>query len=344
LALVALSVVEQRYRAVMAVMGGARVTEVAAEIGVSRQSVHAWVARYRSGGLAGLADRSQRPRSSPNQASPVVEALVCELRRAHPKWGAQRIVHELMRSPAPPEPVPSRATVHRILVRHGLVVERSRRRKRSDYVRWQRPAAMALWQLDIVYGPRLVDTRTGEVREARIVTGVDDHSRYCVIARVVERATGRAVCLAFSRALERYGAPEEVLTDNGKQFTDRFGRGGEVLFDKICRRNAITHRLTKPRSPTTTGKVERFHQTLRRELLDDAPPFTGVLEAQAALDDWVCQYNTQRPHQALEIHAPVTPPSASSRPPTSSASCCRSGCRARCPPSPSRRRSSRLSR
>ena len=137
-------------------------------------------------------------------------------------------------------------------------------------MRWQRPAAMQLWQLDIVYGPRLVDTATGELREARIVTGVDDHSRFCVIARVVERATGRAVCLAFSEALQRYGAPEEVLTDNGKQFTARFGRGGEVLFDKICRRNGIAHRLTAPRSPTTTGKIERFHQTLRRELLDDA--------------------------------------------------------------------------
>jgi transposase InsO family protein len=291
----------------MAVLDGARVTEVAAEIGVSRQSVHSWVASYRDGGLAGLADRSQRPRSSPNQASAQVEALVCELRRAHPKWGAQRIVHELMRSPAPPQPVPSRATVHRILVRHGLVVGRSRRRKRSEYVRWQRPAAMALWQIDIVYGPQLVDTRTGEVREVRIVTGVDDHSRYCVIACVVERATGRAVCLAFSEALARYGVPEEVLTDNGKQFTDRFGRGGEVLFDKICRRNAIAHRLTQPRSPTTTGKIERFHQTLRRELLDDARPFTGLLEAQTAIDDWVREYNATRPHQALETRAPVTP-------------------------------------
>jgi transposase InsO family protein len=216
-------------------------------------------------------------------------------------------VHELMRGPVPPAPLPSRATVHRILVRHGLVVGRARRKKRSDYVRWQRPAAMALWQLDIVHGPWLVDTQTGEVREARIVTGVDDHSRYCVIARVTERATGRAVCLAFAAALARYGVPEEVLTDNGKQFTARFGQGGEVLFDKICRRNAITHRLTKPRSPTTTGKIERFHQTLRRELLDDASPFTSLLEAQAAIDDWIREYNAQRPHQALDVAAPVTP-------------------------------------
>jgi transposase InsO family protein len=307
LALVALSVIEQRYRAVMAVLDGASPTEVAAELGVSRQSVHAWRARYRAGGLAGLADRPSRPGSSPNQASAAVEARVCELRRAHPRWGAQRILHELMRGPRVAEPLPSRATVHRILVRHGLVITRSRRRKPSDYVRWQRPAAMQLWQLDIVYGPRLVDVATGELREGRIVTGVDDHSRFCVLARVVERATGRAICLAFSQALGRYGVPEEVLTDNGKQFTDRFGRGGEVLFDKICRRNGIAHRLTAPSSPTTTGKVERFHQTLRRELLDDAPPFTSLLQAQAAIDDWVREYNAERPHQSLETRAPVTP-------------------------------------
>jgi transposase InsO family protein len=307
LALVALSVIEQRYRAVMAVLDGAAVSEVAAEAGVSRQSVHTWVARYREAGLAGLADRSHATKSCPHQASVEVEAIVCELRRRHPKWGAQRILHELMRGPAPPDPLPSRATINRILIRHGLIVPRARRKKRSDYVRWQRPAAMQLWQLDIVYGPRLVDTITGEVRDGRIVTGLDDHSRYCVLARVVERATGRAICLAFSEALERYGVPEEVLTDNGQQFTGRFSRGGEVLFDKICRRNGITHRLTQPRSPTTTGKIERFHQTLRRELLDDARPFESVLEAQAAIDDWVRDYNAQRPHQSLELRAPVTP-------------------------------------
>src|SRR4051812_2258979 len=291
----------------MAVLDRAAVTDVAAEVGVSRQSLHAWVVRYRDAGLAGLADRSRRPRSSPSRVAAEVEARVCELRRAHPRWGAQRIVHELMRSPLVPEPMPSRATVHRILVRHGLVGERARRRKRSGYVRWPRPAAMALWQLDIVYGPMLVDTSTGELREARIETGVDDHSGYCVIARVIERATGRAICLAFTEALQRHGAPEEVLTDNGKQFTARFGRGGEALFDKICRRNAIAHRLTQPSSPTTTGKIERFHLTLRRELLDDARPFTSLLEAQAALDDWVREYNADRPHQALAIRRPVTP-------------------------------------
>src|SRR4051812_7375623 len=147
----------------MAVLDGARTTEVAAEMGVSRQSVHAWLRRYRAAGLAGLVDRSHRTVSCPHRAAVEGEAVGCELRRAHPRWGALRILHELMRAPARVEPVPSRSTVNRILVRHGLVIGRARRRKRSDYVRWQRPAAMALWQLDIVYGPMLVDTTTGEV-------------------------------------------------------------------------------------------------------------------------------------------------------------------------------------
>jgi hypothetical protein len=112
-----------------------------------------------------------------------VEALVCELRRVHPGWGALRIRHELQRKGISPEVLPSRTSINRILHRHGLVTSRRRRNKRSEYVRWQREQAMQLWQLDILLGPAIIDPVTGEVREARIVTGVDDHSRYCVNCR-----------------------------------------------------------------------------------------------------------------------------------------------------------------
>src|SRR5919108_876362 len=109
------------------------------------------------------------------------------------------------------------------------------------------------------------------------------------MAKVIERWTVRAVCLAFAEALATYGVPEEVITDNGKQFTDRFGRHGpsrgEVLFDKICRRNGITHRLTQPASPNQNGKVERFHGTLRPDLAD-LGPFLSVEQAQDAVDAW----------------------------------------------------------
>jgi transposase InsO family protein len=301
LALVELSIVEQRYRAVLAVLAGAEVTEVAGRLGVCRQTLHRWLSRYRDAGLAGLVDRSHRPVSCPHRAAVVVEAAVCELRRAHPRWGPRRIRYELGRNGCP-GPVPARMTVHRILLRHGLIDPTPRGRRRDSYRRWQRDAPMQLWQLDLVGGLMLADGA-----ECKVVTGVDDHSRYCVIASVVPRATGRAVCLAFAAALRRFGVPEEVLTDNGKQFTARFGlSGGEAMFDRICRDNGIAHRLTAPSSPTTTGKIERFHQTLRRELLDRHGPFADLAAAQAAVDVWVVEYNTDRPHQALDMDTPAS--------------------------------------
>ncbi|MBL7627680.1 IS481 family transposase [Frankia sp. CN6] len=298
-----LSRVEQRYRAVLAVEAGARVGEVAAQVGVSRQALSVWRARYRAEGLAGLADRSHRPVSCPHQASVQVETAVCELRREHPRWGPRRLLFELEKAGV--TPLPSRMTVYRILVRHGLVDPKARRRRREDYKRWQRDAPMQLWQLDIVGGV-LVAGADGQVAEVKVVTGIDDHSRYCVLATVVARPTGRAVCAAFATALAEFGVPDEVLTDNGKQFTDRFGKGGEVLFDRICRTNGIRHRLTQPASPTTTGKVERMHQTLRRELLDTGEIHPDLAAAQAALDRWRTDYNTARPHQALDMATPAS--------------------------------------
>jgi transposase InsO family protein len=306
LALVVLSVVEQRLDAVRAVLSGATVTEVAAALGVSRQSVHSWIGRYLAQGLAGLADQSHRPAYCPHQVAGEVEVIVAEMRRQHPRWGAKRIRLEMLRRP-PGVAVPSERTINRIFARQGLVSPRPRKRPRDSYRRWQRPGPMQLWQIDIVGGVMITGPGTGGLREAKVVTGVDDHSRFCVIATVTERATSRAVCLALAAALARFGVPEEILTDNGKQFTDRFGKGGEVLFDKICRKNGITHRLTAPASPTTTGKIERFHLTLRRELLDNHDCFGSIEAAQAALDAWVTGYNTDRPHQALDGRSPVTP-------------------------------------
>jgi hypothetical protein len=158
---------------------------------------------------------------------------------------------------------------------------------------------MQLWQMDITASLFLSDGR-----ECKIITGIDDHSRFCVIATV--RATARAVCSAFVTAMHTFGVPGEVLTDNGKQFTGRFGkpRPAEMLFERICRENGITQRLTKPRSPTTTGKIERLHQTLQQELLDVHEPFETIGQAQAAVDAWRQDYNADRPHQSLNMAFP----------------------------------------
>jgi transposase len=238
-----LSVSEQRYRAVLEVGAGVPVTEVAERYGVSRQSVHTWLLRYRREGVIGLEDRSHRVHSHPWRIAAGVEELVCELRRGHPGWGPRRLVFEVGRRGHQV----TRSTVYRALVRNGLVEPGSRRRRRKDYRRWERGTAMELWQLDVTASAFL--TRGAEVK---IVTGVDDHSRFCVIAKAVMRATARPVCLAFVDAMRTYGIPGEVLTDNGKVFTGRFHKPGvpvEVLFDKICRENGITYRLTKIHSP-----------------------------------------------------------------------------------------------
>jgi hypothetical protein len=141
--------------------------------------------------------------------------------------------------------------------------------------------------------------------ELKMVTGVDDHSRFCVAAGLVRRATSRAVCDVFKASMLTYGVPDEVLTDNGKVFTGRFGtHKAEVLFDRMCRENGISHKLTAPRSPTTTGKIERFHQSVRKEFLVDRT-FASLEIAQKELDQWVHDYNNERPHQALEMAVPA---------------------------------------
>jgi transposase InsO family protein len=291
---------EHRYRAVRQVLDGVPVAEVARQVGASRQSVYAWKARYEAEGLSGLAERSRRPHSSPTRMPAEVEAQICELRRAYPRWGARRIAHELESGGV--SPAPGRSSVYRVLVRNGLVAAQAQNHKRK-YRRWQRDAPMQLWQLDVMGGVFLAGGR-----ECKLVTGIDDHSRFVVIARVVEHPSGRAVCAAFTAAMARYGVPSEVLTDNGKQFTGRFTKPfpAEVLFEKICRDNGITARLTKPRTPTTTGKIERWHKSLRRELLDAAGPFADLAAAQAAIDAWVHAYNHTRPHQSLNMATPAS--------------------------------------
>ena len=293
-----LKVVEQRYQAVLQVLDGIPVTEVAERFGVARQTVHRWVARYRDGGIGGLADRSHAPKEHPWRISAEVEAVICDLRGSHRRWGPRRLVFELAKRGHPDI---SRSTVYRVLVRHGLLQPVPRRRRRDQYRRWERSAAMELWQLDVTASLFLADGR-----ECKIITGIDDHSRFCVIATVVARATARAVCLAFVTAMAEYGIPGEVLSDNGKQFTGRFGkpRPAQVLFERICRDNGITQRLTKPRSPTTTGKIERLHQTLQQELLNVHAPFASIGDAQAAVDAWRKEYNADRPHQSLSMGFP----------------------------------------
>ncbi len=293
-----MSVTEQRYKAVLAVIGDGRTLgEVARDWGISRRTMHRWLVRYEGDGLEGLTNRSHRPARCPHQMPPALEAMVLEMRRSHPYWGARRIAFELARKRV--ELTPSESAVYRCLVRAAVIDPISRQRRRETWKRWERGAPMELWQLDLVHGFLLADGTS-----AKALTGVDDHSRYCVSARLMPRERTQSVCDGFSSALKTYGVPAQVLTDNGKVFTGRFAQPPvEVLFDRICRENGVDHILTEPRSPTTTGKIERFHKTLRIEF-DTRQVFRNLKTAQEALDEWVTYYNTQRPHQALSDLTP----------------------------------------
>jgi len=136
-----LGVTERRYRAGLEVLAGVPVTEVAGRYGVSRQSVHTWLRRYRDEGPSGLADRSHKVLHHPWRIPAEVESAVCELRRAHPRWGPKRLVFEMSRRG---HGTVTRSTVYRALVRNGLIEPRSRRRRRKDYRRWERPVPMQL--------------------------------------------------------------------------------------------------------------------------------------------------------------------------------------------------------
>jgi transposase InsO family protein len=294
-----LNVVEQRYQAVLEVLDGTPVTEVALRFGVARQTVHRWVARYRESGLDGLADRSHAPRAHPWQVSADVEAFICDLRAAHRSWGPRRLVFELERRG---HPGVSRSTVYRVLVRHRMIEPLSRRRRRDQYRRWERSAAMELWQIDVTASLFLADGR-----ECKVITGIDDHSGS---ASSPPSSCGPRPARSAWRSRRPWpstASPPKcsATTASSSPGDSASPRPAEVLFERICRENGITQRLTRPRSPTTTGKIERLHQTLQRERLNVCPPFASVEDAQAAVDAWRKDYNTRRPHQSLAMVFPA---------------------------------------
>jgi len=173
--LVELGVVEQRYRAVLEVLGGAAVTDVARRYGVARQTVHGWLRRYADQGLAGLVDKSSKPDTCPHQTPAEVGVRIVEMRRAHPGWGPRTIGYHLALEGI--DPAPSRSSIYRALVRHNLVDRQQRRKRRSDYKRWERARAMELWQMDVMSGVWLADGS-----ELKVVTNVSAASA-CIPGR-----------------------------------------------------------------------------------------------------------------------------------------------------------------
>jgi transposase InsO family protein len=290
--------------AVTAHVAGERmnVSEVCRGSGVTRKTFYKWVERYRREGLAGLGERSSRPLSSPSRTPDTVEeavvALRAELMSAGMDHGAVTLQWHLARRSWPDGVrVPSASTVYRILVRHGLVEPEPRKRPKSSWRRFEAPAPNEWWQIDAMDWA----TAAGPVQ---VLNVIDDHSRAAMRSRAVGSATTLEAWTTFSQAAQQWGLPNGVLSDNGLCFSGKL-RGFEVLFEANLRDAGIRPITGRPFHPQTTGKVERFQQTLKKWLRQQ-PLAADTADLQHQLDEFCRIYNNERPHQGIGRVTPIS--------------------------------------
>jgi transposase InsO family protein len=268
-------------------------SEVARQYGVSRRWVITLVQRYLAEGEVGLAPRSRRPLRSPRRTPVEVEDEIVKLRKeldrsGHEAGAATIAFHLTQRHGASP----AVSTIWRILTARGFVTPQPHKRPKSSYTRFVAEQPNERWQLDITHWVLADDT------EVEILNLLDDHSRLCVgsHARQVFKAGDVDDC--FRHAATQHGDPATVLSDNGAVFTGRSRGQGRVALEVTLGRRGIRFRHSRPYHPQTCGKVERFHQTLKRWLAT-RPRARTLGQLQAQLDTFRGYYNTQRPHRAL---------------------------------------------
>jgi transposase InsO family protein len=289
------------------VVEGRRKSEVARDYDVSRYWVHQLVTRFQAEGEAAFVSRSRRPHSSPTATSSQLEdrivALRKELTRQGLDAGADTIRTHLARrtprsasaapTPAPTQPpVPSVATIWRILTRRGFVTPQPQKRPRSSWHRFTAEQPNQRWQADTTHW-QLADGTPVE-----ILNLLDDHSRLCLASTPRRTITGPDVVHTFQDAFVRWGIPASVLSDNGAVFTGTPRRGGRVALEVELGRLGVRFDHSRPFHPQTCGKVERFHQT-QKKWLTAQPPATTVAGLHRQLSRFRRYYNNIRPHRAL---------------------------------------------
>jgi transposase InsO family protein len=271
---------------------------VAKSHGISRSWIYELLARYRAGGYAALEPRSRRPRSCAHQVSPRVQAAVLRLRRelsaAGLDAGPQTIAHHLSRRVAK---VPSTATIWRILQRHGLITPQPHKRPRSSFIRFEAALPNELWQTDTTHWSLAGGS------DVEILNLVDDHSRLALAAVAFRTVKAADVVQVFFAAAQQHGLPAALLSDNGAVFSGA-SRGGKVLIESELERLGVRCVHSTPYHPQTCGKVERFHQTLKRFLARQPAP-QSLAHLQLQLDTFRSYYNQRRPHRALGQRTPL---------------------------------------
>jgi transposase InsO family protein len=283
------------------VLEGRSKSEVARDYDVSRQWVHQLVTRYQAEGEAAFQPRSRRPHTNIRAISAESEERIVRLRKTLDKAGydagAATIAEHLARDPDVAK-VPAVSTIWRVLTRRGFVIPQPHKRPRSAWKRFSAEQPNELWQADVTHWRLADDT------EVEILNILDDHSRVALASTARPTMTGPDVLDTFTDAFAHWGTPAAVLTDNGAIFTATPRRGGRSALQVSLGELGINYINSKPYHPQTCGKIERFHQTLKKRL-SALPPARSLTELQNQLDDFTVYYNTVRPHRALHRHTPV---------------------------------------
>jgi transposase InsO family protein len=286
-------------RLVAAVADGTiNVSAFCRELGVSRDTFYRWKDRYAKEGMAGLEVRSSAPGTVKNRTPDAVEDAVVALRKelgeAGLDAGAATIQWHLGRRGL--RAVPSVSTIWRILCRRGFVIPAPKKRPKSSLRRFEAAAPNELWQTDATKWV----IATGQVE---ILTFLDDHSRLVTASRAVATATTENTWETFCSAAQSWGLPSGQLSDNGLNFSGRL-RGFEVAFEINLRAAGVRPITARPFHPQTCGKIERFHQTLKK-WLRRRPLAADLVELQAQLDTFIAIYNRERPHRGIGSVTPL---------------------------------------
>ena len=274
-------------------------TQASRRFGVSRKWIYQLIARYKAGGLEALEPQSRRPLSNPRALSQEIRGQIIALRRTLLDKGldagaASIAWHVRQRNNS----APALSTIWRILRAEGLVIPEPKKRPKAYIKRFEAVQPNETWQSDFTHW------RLKDGTDVEIINWLDDHSRLLLSCTVFKAITGKIVIDSFNQCRSEYGTPFSTLTDNGNVYTARFTKGKNG-FEYLLSELDIIQKNGSPAHPQTQGKIERFHQTLKKWLLLQNPA-KDLQELQSQLNEFRLLYNTQRPHRALEMKTPQT--------------------------------------
>jgi putative transposase len=291
--------VDERQRFIRRLLDGERMAGLCREFGISRQTGYKIYARFKDCGLQGLTDRSRRPYRQANQLPFQIEAVIVQLRREHPSWGAPKIREKIKRLHLGIS-LPAISTVHAVLDRYGLVT-RGRRRNhyKAEGTGLSRPDhPNDLWCTDYKGEFMLAD-----LRYCYPLTITDFASRYLLCCEALETTKESYAFTVFERAFKDFGLPRAIRSDNGVPFASNSAFFGLSKLSVWWLRLDIRIERIKPAHPEQNGRHERMHLTLKREATK--PPANNFLQQQARFDEFIRIYNHDRPHQAIAMRYPA---------------------------------------